>query len=95
MAYKFSQRKIKVPNHDHDITIAVPGGGVMTLQYRVEGNSIDLCLPPKTPTMVWKDGDLTPAHLKRNGSTFAEQICLMFAPSASEKPGCMTVLKTA
>lgn len=76
MSYKSSAQTIKLPNNDHDITLVLPCGERITLQYRVESPSLDLCFSRPTGITVWEDGDLTPARLNRNGDGVIEQICL-------------------
>ena len=58
MSYKSSAQTIRVPNHDHDITLVLPCGEQITLQYRVESPSLDLCFSRPTGITVWSDGDL-------------------------------------
>jgi hypothetical protein len=72
--YKFGYRKVRLPKHDNDLTVTLPGGIIVTLQYRCEGPSLDVLLSEPLSTVVWKDCDMTPARIQRNGLGKAQQI---------------------
>jgi len=74
------EKILRLPASDYDLTICLASGEKLVLQYRIETETIDVCLPAKTPTIVWKDCDMTPARIDKHGNTLAEQICLQFTP---------------
>jgi len=64
---KFSEKKIKVPNHDCDLVLVFPSGKEITIQARpsnadVDYNgSLDIILPEDQVVTNWKGDNMEPA----------------------------------
>jgi hypothetical protein len=52
---------IELSDHDADITLVLPNGDKVQLQYRVEAPSIDVCLDTATSVTCWQGDDMDPA----------------------------------
>ena len=60
---------IDLGHQDTDITLVLPNGQKIELQYRLLSPSIDVCLPEPTSVTNWTGDDMEPAPLagrKRN-----------------------------
>jgi hypothetical protein len=62
--YISSDMKVKVPDHDFDVEFIMPDGRWVLFQYRIEGQSLDICLEQNCRTIVWKGQDLQSAKPK-------------------------------
>lgn len=80
--------KLRIPKDKNaDITITLPSGKVMQLQWRVEGTSpsMDVCLPYDTPVTNWKGDDMAdapvaPSPHPRQHIRIAKQLVIDFKP---------------
>jgi len=59
--YRFGTMEIQLPNYEADIKLVLPNGEHITLQYRLEGPSIDVCMPWDTSVTNWKGDDMEDA----------------------------------
>ena len=59
--YVSSDLAVQLPKHDTDITVTFPGGQSVTLQWRVEGPSLDICLEQDETVICWKGDAMEPA----------------------------------
>lgn len=78
--YAFSELGITMPDHDADITLDMPGGQHILLQFRIESPSIDIILPEPVVAQSWRDDELTPAepttrHKKGRHVLRVKQVC--------------------
>ena len=78
--YASSEVEIKLPVHDTEVLLILPNGEEIICQFRIEGPSIDFCLPEDMPVHNYKGDDLEPAladdpmgnrHIRR-----AKQLCI-------------------
>lgn len=82
--YKFSSMEIQLPNHESDITLILPNGKEVALQYRMEGPTMDICLPEELAVTNWEGDDMSPAPpltdsvdgKDRSHERLAKQICI-------------------
>jgi hypothetical protein len=64
--YRSSEQTVKVPDNDTDINIVLPNGEHYCFQYRVENQTVDLCignsktLEPLQKACYLEDGDMRP-----------------------------------
>lgn len=58
--YTSTAMTVEVPDHDTDIMVKLPNGLYMELQWRPEGQSVDVCMDEHTTVMNWAD-DMKPA----------------------------------
>ncbi len=62
MSYSYIEHNIDLPaTSDVDVNLRLPNGRIMVVQYRIEGGSIDICLPENTPVVNWQGDDMEPA----------------------------------
>ena len=54
--------RIELNNQETDIDVVLPGGKLIQLQYRLEGPSIDICLPAECVVTNWEGDDMKPAQ---------------------------------
>ena len=60
--YAISEVAINVPDHDTDVILNFPNGEKVTLQWRVESESLDVCLPRnKHAVTCWEGSQMKPA----------------------------------
>jgi len=79
--YVSSDVEIQLPLHDTDVTLVLPSGEKVIVQYRTcnEHPSIDVCLPYDTCVINWKGDDMQPAPPPENGPPevrVAKQLCI-------------------
>lgn len=54
---------IQLGQREADITLVLPNGQLIELQYRLLSPSIDICLPEPTSVTNWTGEDMEPAPL--------------------------------
>ena len=57
----YGEVDIELGDHDADIALVLPNGDKVTLQYRVEAPSIDVCLDTAASVTCWQGDDMDPA----------------------------------
>ena len=75
----FKEQTIKLTNVDTDVTLEFPGGQEVTVQWRVEGPSIDIILPENCAVNNWEGADMKMAKaidLKFDHVRLADQLCI-------------------
>jgi hypothetical protein len=77
-APRYGKMSIQLPAHDADIELFLPNGQRISVQYRVESPSIDICLPFNTSVNNWKGTDLkdAPAVHGQKHVRLAGQLCI-------------------
>jgi hypothetical protein len=81
--YKFLGMKLKMPAHDFDIRLIRPDGSSLLVQWRVDGETVDVCLcknkdEDDTSAVYVYMADLSPAKREREDAPFqAQQITIM------------------
>lgn len=85
--YRSGEIVVQVPDCDFDIICVMPNGQNLELQFRVEGCSLDVCLPSKAVVNCWKDDHLTPAkpHVKQPNCLHVKQTCFCLNPKMFEE----------
>lgn len=78
--YRFAETAVQLEHHDTDIKLLLPSGASLLVQYRIEGESVDVFYAdkdgaPKTASIYVYEADLRPAK-KRQGALQGEQIIL-------------------
>lgn len=77
---KFSEKEIRIKNQDTDVKVVFPNGQHLTLQYRIENQSVDIIMPEEnTPCTVWQGWDMNPAKLTKQGDSKIGQIVVNLA----------------
>jgi hypothetical protein len=57
-----SEIEVKLVNHDTDVTLVLPNGKRVILQWRMEAVSLDICLPePEMIVTCWEGDDMKSA----------------------------------
>lgn len=84
MSYKFTETKVKVPEHDSDVILQLPNGKEITIQFRPSNadtnypGSLDIILPDNEDVTCWEGDDMKPA--KKSGPQahcrFAKQLMM-------------------
>ena len=85
--YACSDVLVKLPGHDTDIVMQLPNGDEFTLQFRVEGPSLDILLPETNHVHNWVGDDMKPARVPKGQSTNvhnADQLMIPLAPDSFE-----------
>lgn len=65
--FKFTEKRVKVPKHDCDVIIELPGGKELTIQLRPSNcdvgynGSLDIILPDDDIVVCWKGDDMEDA----------------------------------
>jgi hypothetical protein len=59
--YTFTTATLQLPRHECDVDLVLPNGQVISLQYRLEGPSLDVVLPEDTYVTNWQGDDMDPA----------------------------------
>ena len=70
---------INLPAHDTDITLRLPNGKLIAIQFRVEQPSIDFILPENCAVNCWKGDDMEPAGAMRRKPGQGSQAHVRFA----------------
>jgi hypothetical protein len=88
--YKSSDVDINLPTHDTDVTLFLPNGTPIVIQWRVEGPSIDICLDTERPVNNWEGDDMKPAPRDPHEGDYdhirmAKQLCIPL-PNAVLEP---------
>lgn len=63
--YKHSEVVVDLPKHDTDVTLRLPNGQLMEVQFRVEQPSVDFVLPEDCAVTNWQGDDMEPAKALR------------------------------
>ena len=99
--YKYSVVEINVPPHDTDVELILRNGKVVSLQWRVETPSLDVCLPEEEHLVTcWRGNDMEPApafkwarHSKAEQKHFKDghvrrcgQLVIDFSPNYLDLP---------
>jgi len=83
--YRCGDVDIQLPAYDTDVTLTMPNGEHIVLQWRVEGPSIDICLEKDTDVINWSGTEMTPAKAAEGKNQdhvrIADQLCIPLAPS--------------
>lgn len=64
MAFKFTEKRIKLPRHDCDVILVFPGGKELTIQMRSSNadvnynGSLDIILPENQLVTAWEGDDM-------------------------------------
>ena len=64
---QFTEQRIEVPSHDHDVIVVLPNGKEVTLQLRPSNaddnynGSLDLVLPDNQAVTCWQGDDMDAA----------------------------------
>lgn len=80
---KFGTVTVELPQtYEADVILVFPSGQQITLQYRLESPSIDICMPKPLPIESWCDGNLTPTvpDQKHPHLTTIQQACIDIPP---------------
>ena len=87
--YTTSDVSIDIPDHDTDIHLKLPNGESITLQFRPEGNTVDICLPKNMQVHNWQGSDMKPAPKQRGNKLEhirnADQLCVQLPPHSYDK----------
>ena len=70
---------INLPAYDTDITLRLPNGKLIAIQFRVEQPSIDFILPENCAVNCWKGDDMEPAGAMRRKPGQGSQAHVRFA----------------
>lgn len=82
LGYQFMETELQMPDHDFDIRLIRPDGTSLLVQWRVENETVDICLckdkeePDKRAVYVTK-ADLSSAKRRKDGSLKGEQITII------------------
>lgn len=84
----YDEAKIHLSDNEIDIVLVFPNGKEMAIQFRLEGPTIDICLPAAVDVDNWIGDDMQPAPQIRNHAhvRLASQLCLGIDPSWLESP---------
>ncbi len=80
---KFGTVTVELPQtYEANVILVFPSGQQITLQYRLESPSIDICMPEPLPIENWCDENLTPAIPDRTHLhlTTIQQACIDIPP---------------
>ncbi len=61
MSNEYKQHRIQLGHCETDVDLVLPNGQVISLQYRLEAPSIDVCLPEDLAVTNWTGDDMEPA----------------------------------
>ncbi len=77
-----SSNKIKLGHKETDVNLVLPNGQVIQIQYRLEGPSIDVCLPTECCVTNWQGDDMepAPAYKKEDCVRLAKQLVIELNP---------------
>ena len=81
------QIKVNLPqDQETDVVLVLPNGQEITLQYRLEQPSIDVCLPEDLYVTNWQGDDMEPAPAidddpERSHERLAKQLCIGLRPT--------------
>lgn len=86
---RFTHKSVKVKSHDFDLSLLLPNGDAITLQFRPESDTMDVLLPWDTVVYNWKGSDMRPApqldssrpHARRG----VDQLCVNLKGRALER----------
>lgn len=80
--YQFMGTELRMPDRDFDIRLIRPDGTSLLVQWRIENETVDICLckdkeePDKRAVYVTK-ADLSSAKRRKDGSIKGEQITII------------------
>lgn len=75
----YGECDIQLAKQDFDINLYLPNRQRITLQFRTEYSSLDICLPEICESVNWIDDDLTPSTIsdnERSNMLAVKQICI-------------------
>ena len=87
-----TDRTYHLPPEDTDISLVLPNGQIIELQWRVESPCLDVCLPEAThPVTCWEGGDLEPAktdprHPQMDHVRCCGQLAIAFGDEVLDEP---------
>lgn len=87
--HTYDEAKIHLSNNETDIILVFPNGKEIEIQFRLDGPTIDICLPVAVSVDNWIGDDMKPAPtIKNHGShvRLANQLCLGLDPLWLESP---------
>ena len=76
-----SDKKVKIADKDTDIILVLPDKREITVQYRVEGPSVDILLPEIMPVYNWAGVEMKAAKAFKKSQQevrLADQLCIPF-----------------
>lgn len=76
--YRFGSCEIKLADHDFDVSLRLPNGDYIMVQFRVDGPSVDIILPTECETINWRGDDMEPAQLVKGSKNvhLSKQVCV-------------------
>jgi hypothetical protein len=80
--YKYLGTELKMPDHDFDIRLIKPDGTSLLVQWRVEGETVDVCVcngdgQAEIAAVYVYMNDLGPAIKRKHGGFLAQQVTIM------------------
>ena len=78
--YSFAQCKVKIPDVDTDVTLVLPNGEKYLIQWRIENETIDICMgdgEPMEKRVYVTTADLEDGKKQKDSSIVGEQITIM------------------
>lgn len=84
--YRWCDAEIDMPlNHDVDVRFKMPDGNYVLLQFRVDGNSVDVFFPEPVEVALFKDEEFHPApKIRKQHFRMAKQLVVCL-PEPKEK----------
>jgi hypothetical protein len=83
--YKFDGLDVLLPNHDCDIDIHLPNGGKFLLQWRIENETVDICLNKKMVCYLFGEDLSPPKKTKEKDCYRVDQLTFMDIPKEKKK----------
>jgi hypothetical protein len=85
--YHFRHKRLRIKKGDTDLDLILPNDMVVTLQFREEGNSVDVILPERSAVINWEGTDMKPAKAmkRRQHIRFADQLCIELPEKAFDR----------
>lgn len=79
--YRWCDAEISLPaNTDVDVRFKMPDGNFVLLQFRVDGNSVDIFFKEATEVALFEDEEFHPApKVRKNHFRMAKQLVVCFA----------------
>jgi hypothetical protein len=83
--YKFDKLDVLLPNHDCDVDVRLPNGGKFLLQWRIENETVDICLSKKMICYLFGEGLSPPKKTKEKDCYRVDQLTFMDIPKEKKK----------
>lgn len=83
--YRFDSLDVLLPYHDCDIDIRLPNGGKFLLQWRIESETVDICLSKKMTCYLFGEGLSPPKKTKEKDCYRVDQLTFMDTPKEKKK----------